>query len=99
MSLTSRAGDFYCLPYPFREEDLQFPDDFHNIYPLGRTNIALENGPFILSFPMKNCDFPHLGQFTGGYNMRDTLTRYDVELKIFVAFQRVFMPLGQQSLV
>jgi hypothetical protein len=26
--------------------------------PSGYVNIAIENGPFIVDLPMKNCDFP-----------------------------------------
>ena len=29
-----------------------------DIYPLVMTNIAIENGPFIVDFPIKNGDFP-----------------------------------------
>jgi hypothetical protein len=30
------------------------PNGFRGIYPLGMTNIAIENGPFIVDFPIKN---------------------------------------------
>jgi hypothetical protein len=31
---------------------------FREIYPLVMTNIAIENGPFIVDLPIKNGDFP-----------------------------------------
>jgi hypothetical protein len=54
------------------EETMVFDVDFHpakvskdvdlamNIrtYPLGNIQKAIENGPFIVSFPIKNSDFP-----------------------------------------
>lgn len=30
-----------------------------DVYPMGMTNIAIENGPLIMSFPMKHADFPY----------------------------------------